>query len=125
MTPKEIEDHVEFLRVFADSIGYLHGMAQEDILRVGDFVETLAASVYTHAVKHCRETSPEAQNVPVGIKSPQNAYTGMGGCSDCSQEGKSKKSVIYVRQGNHTIAITQADVAAMWRENEKSFEAGP
>ena len=124
MTPKEIEDHVEFLRVFADSIGYLHGMAQEDILRVGDFVETLAASVYTHAVKHCRETSPEAQNVPVEAKNMSNPYPGIsdssnmpsrvreqggGGCSDCSQEGIS----------------TQADVAAMWRENEESFEAGP
>ena len=74
MTPKEIEDHVEFLRVFADSIGYLHGMAQEDILRVGDFVETLAASVYTHAVKHCRETSPEAQNVLVSARTGVNPW---------------------------------------------------
>ena len=78
MTKQEIEDHVEFLRVFADSIGYLHGMALEDIQRVGDFVETIAAAVYVHAVKHCRETSQEQQNVPVSPREGRKAYQGDG-----------------------------------------------
>ena len=60
MSPKEIEDHVEFLRSFADAIGYLHGMALEDITRVGDFVETAAEMFFTHAVKHCNEHSDYA-----------------------------------------------------------------
>ena len=47
MSPKEIEDRAELYRSFADAVGYLHGMALEDITRVGDFVETTVTMALT------------------------------------------------------------------------------
>ena len=74
MNEDEIMGHVEFARMFADVIGYLHGNAQEDINRVGDAVESLAEMFYTHGAKHALE----AQNGGKAAKSTSKPYTGMG-----------------------------------------------
>ena len=60
MDKSEIEGHVEFARMFADVIGYLHGNAVEDIERVGDGVEALAEMFYTHGAKHALERQNDA-----------------------------------------------------------------
>ena len=73
MNKKEIDGHVEFARMFADVIGYLHGNAVEDIERVGDGVESLAEMFYVHGAKHALES----QNVPVEAKSTSNPYPDM------------------------------------------------
>ena len=73
MNKKEIDGHVEFARMFADVIGYLHGNAVEDIERVGDGVESLAEMFYVHGAKHALES----QNVPVEAKSTSNSYPDM------------------------------------------------
>ena len=57
MNKAEITGHVEFARMFADVIGYLHGNAVEDIQRVGDAVESLAEMFYTHGAKHASEST--------------------------------------------------------------------
>ena len=74
MTRDEITGHVEFARMFADVIGYLHGNAVEDINRVGDAVESLAEMFYTHGAKHALE----AQNGVKEAKEGQNPYPDMG-----------------------------------------------
>ena len=74
MTRDEITGHVEFARMFADVIGYLHGLAQEDINRVGDAVESLAEMFYTHRVKH----DSEAAGVVVSANGVEKAYPDMG-----------------------------------------------
>ena len=73
MTRDEITGHVEFARMFADVIGYLHGNAVEDINRVGDAVESLAEMFYTHGAKHALE----AQNGVKEAKEGQNPYPDM------------------------------------------------
>ena len=85
MTNDEIEGHVEFARLFADVIGYLHGAASEDIERIGDGVESLALMFYTHGAKHCLEDQEGA----VSAKEEGEAYSGMqwgsyrpGGCNE-------------------------------------------
>ena len=74
MTRDEITGHVEFARMFADVIGYLHGLAQEDINRVGDAVESLAEMFYTHRVKHDSEDAGGVVSASGGVK----AYQGVG-----------------------------------------------
>jgi hypothetical protein len=93
MTKKEIEDHVEFARAFSDVIGYLHGLAQEDISRVGDAVESLAEMFYVHGAKHALE----AQNGAVSAKSLLNAYPD---------------------KGDSRISTTE-DIQRGWAENER------
>jgi hypothetical protein len=93
MTKSEVEGHVDFARAFADVIGYLHGLAQEDINRVGDAVESLAEMFYTHGAKHALE----AQNGVVSVKEGENPYPDMG------------KGLIS----------TTEDVQRGWAENEK------
>ena len=91
MTRDEITGHVEFARMFADVIGYLHGNAVEDINRVGDAVESLAEMFYTHRAKHDSEAAGGVVSASGGVK----AYQGVGKVS------------------------TQQEVAEKWAENEK------
>ena len=103
---KRWRDHSKFQREFAEHISYAI-MAEGDnrVDAIGDLVEFLLFEGMKHEHKHSLADSakivPESQNVPVEAKSMLNPHTGMGGCNDCSQEGIS------------------------WRENERSFEAGP
>ena len=79
------------------------------VLSVAAVVAFGIVRVAEWTTSHCRKIATEPQNVPVSARTGVNLHTGMGGCSDCSQEGIS----------------TQADVARMWQKNEESFEAGP
>jgi hypothetical protein len=92
MTKSEITGHVEFARMFADVIGYLHGMAQEDINRVGDAVESLAEMFYSHGAKHALE----AQNAPVSANGVENPYPDM----------------------SKGLISTTEDIQRKWAENE-------
>jgi hypothetical protein len=80
VTKSEIEGHVDFARAFADVIGYLHGLAQEDINRVGDAVESLAEMFYTHRVKHDVEDAAGVKEAKEG----QNPYPDMDSNAESS-----------------------------------------
>jgi hypothetical protein len=99
MTRDEITGHVEFARMFADVIGYLHGNAVEDINRVSDAVESLAEMFYTHGAKHALEAAGGVASANGGEKAYQGVGKGLISTTEDIQRGwaenerKSKKRV--------------------------------
>ena len=103
---KRWRDHSEFQREFAEYVGYAvtaPGPARVDA--VAGLVEFLLFEGMKHEHKHCESN----KTVPPINKRRVREGSVPSGCNDCSQEGIS----------------TKADVVAMWRENERYFEAGP
>ena len=116
MTRDEITGHVEFARMFADVIGYLHGNAVEDINRVSDAVESLAEMFYTHGAKHALE----AQNGVKEAKEGQNPYPDMdSNAESCIAALKTVEDVRNSRTTDGRISTTE-DIQRGWAENEKT-----
>ena len=116
MTKSEIEGHVDFARAFADVIGYLHGLAQEDINRVGDAVESLAEMFYTHRVKHDVEDAAGVKEAKEG----QNPYPDMdSNAESCIAALKTVEDVRNSRTTDGRISTTE-DIQRGWAENEKT-----
>ena len=116
MNEKEITGHVEFARMFADVIGYLHGLAQEDINRVGDAVESLAEMFYTHRAKHDSEAAGGVVSANGGAK----VYPDMGSNAEsCVAALKTVEDVRNSRTTDGRISTTE-DIQRGWAENEKT-----